>query len=86
MSHFLLCGVSMTALSHIQHAQLSAFSFISEGGRVSQREIASWCWDFTSDYTPSCGSHGEEKQKLVPPFRCMHVHNIMNVAAITEMI
>lgn len=62
MSHFLLCGVSMTALSHIQHAQLSAFSFISEGGRVSQREITSWCWEFISDYTPSCGSHGEEEQ------------------------
>lgn len=62
MSHFLLCGVSMTPLSHIQHAQLSAFSFISEGGRVSQREIASWCWDFTSDCTSSCGSHAQEKQ------------------------
>lgn len=29
----------MTALSHIQHAQLSAFSFISEGGRVRERSF-----------------------------------------------
>lgn len=51
LSCFRLCGFSMTAQPHIQHAQLSAFSFISRGGRVSQKEIASWCWDFSSNYS-----------------------------------
>ena len=37
LSCFLLWGFSMTALSHIQHAQRSACSFISGGG-LSQSE------------------------------------------------
>lgn len=75
----------MTALSHIQHAQLSAFSFISERGRVRERSLPGVGISLLT--IPHRVDHTEKKNRTgIPPFRCMHVSDIMNVAAITGII